>query len=343
MLFLKMKSPLNILLLLLLSTVFFSCDNDLDIIDNYRETPIIYGLLNLSQDTQYVRVQRAYLGEGNALMMAQNSDSIYYNQNEISLFLEERVFGVLRKTIPLIPDNSYLKDDGLFANYPHLIYRTDSVKLDKDAQYKLVFNNNKTGKTITGVTHLTDNIPPPVVLSNVNKTINLASENPLKVKISSVKNGKVYGLHVLFFYVERNLTDPTNTYHLKSLDFKLNDIVSNFSTFNPNQTIEFLMYPDDFFRFIGDRIPIDSSTERRALQTSMDFIFTTGAEDFYIYYTANQSSSSLSESVPDFTNLSEGRGVFSSRNTNIFDRIKLNSASIDSLVFGRYTHNRFSY
>lgn len=139
------------------------------------------------------------------------------------------------------------------------------------------------------------------------------------------------------------MTDPTNTYHLKSLDFKLNDIVSNFSTFNPNQTIEFLMYPDDFFRFIGDRIPIDSSMERRALQTSMDFIFTTGAEDFYIYYTANQSSSSLSESVPDFTNLSEGRGVFSSRNTNIFDRIKLNSASIDSLVLGRYTHNRFSY
>lgn len=73
-----MKLILKLLLFLSVSTVFYGCNNELDIIDDYRETPVIYGLLNLSDSIQYVRVQKAYLGEGNALLMAQYSDSIYY-------------------------------------------------------------------------------------------------------------------------------------------------------------------------------------------------------------------------------------------------------------------------
>lgn len=307
--------------------------------DDYRETPVIYGLLSASDTVQYVRVQKAYLGEGNALLMAQNSDSIYYDKNDISLHLVELVNGVFMQTIPMIAVDTLPKNEGLFVNYPHLIYGIQGLTLNQDATYKLVFENKKTGKTVTGSTGLVGNLEVPTVLAF--PKINLASENPLPIKIFPVKNGKVYGLHVIFNYAEKKRSDPGNIYQYKSIDFKFSDIIN--TNVNSTQTLNFLMQGDAFYSFIGAHVPKDSSLKRPAIFTTMDFVFTIGAEDFYIYYSVNQPSSNLTQSVPDFTNLSDGKGIFSSRNKTVFYDIGLNGPSTDSLVSGRFTDDRFDY
>lgn len=339
MLFSKMKLPLNLLPLLLISHIFCSCNNDLDVIDDYRETPVIYGLLNPSDTIQYVRIQKAYLGKGNALIMAQNSDSIYYDKNDISVNLEELLSGIFIKTIPLVPIDTFTKNDGLFVNTPHLIYATPVYALRKDATYKLVFVNNQTGKTVTGTTGIVGTLEVPTALAF--PYINIAGDNPLQIKFSPVTNAKVYGLHVIFNYAEKDTIDPGNNYRYKSLDFKFADIVNSNS--NSNILLNFLMKGDDFYSFIGSHIPINKSLKRPAILTTMNFVFTIGAEDFYIYYSVNQPSSNITQSIPDFTNLSNGKGVFSSRNKTVFNGIKLNDASIDTLVAGKYTHDRFDY
>ena len=80
----KKKSAFFVLCLVL-GLLISSCDNSLDILDEYKETPIVYGLLNKNDTVHYVRIQKGFLGEGNALLMAQYADSIYYDTSEVDV------------------------------------------------------------------------------------------------------------------------------------------------------------------------------------------------------------------------------------------------------------------
>jgi len=37
-----------------------ACSTDLDVIGDYKETMIVYGLLDQAQDTQYVKINKAF-------------------------------------------------------------------------------------------------------------------------------------------------------------------------------------------------------------------------------------------------------------------------------------------
>ena len=57
--------------------VFFleACEEDFDITASYKDVTVVYGLLDLGDDTTYLRINKAFLGDGNALLMAQVEDS----------------------------------------------------------------------------------------------------------------------------------------------------------------------------------------------------------------------------------------------------------------------------
>ena len=81
--------------------VLISCNNDLEINENWKDIPVIYGVLNPGSDENidnisgsgrnydhYVRVQKSFLGDGSALTYTQVSDSIYYDPDNIDVWLE---------------------------------------------------------------------------------------------------------------------------------------------------------------------------------------------------------------------------------------------------------------
>jgi len=66
-------------LCLYLSVVLLSsCSTDFNTTAPYKEIMVVYGLLNPVDQTQYIRVGKAYLGEGNSIVMAQQKDSINF-------------------------------------------------------------------------------------------------------------------------------------------------------------------------------------------------------------------------------------------------------------------------
>ena len=73
----------------------------------------------------------------------------------------------------------------------------------------------------------------------------------------------------------------------------------------------------------------------------MDFIITGGAEEFYTYYAVNNQSSTVGDHIPEYTNLVNGKGIFSSRSVRIYPKKLLNNASRDSLLNGQYTKGLF--
>lgn len=317
--------------LLLLS----ACDNTLDLIDDYRETPVVYGLLNEKDTVHFVRVQKAYLGEGNAYLMGQNSDSIYYDTADIRLYLDEFKNGLFQKTYSFQPRFDIVKQEGVFVDKPHIVYALSGLKLNASQRYTLRFENLSSGLKTEGDMQP---VAAPVQLTlGAAFNVNIAGDDPFRVKYYSSKNGKMYGLTVRFKYLER----PTGSlvYTTRSVDFKLSDQLS-INTLG-NQLMEFLLNGKEFYAFLGNTIPVNPALERPATACRLDFIFRVGSEEFYTYYVVGQPSNAVF-SVPEYTNLSPpGKGIFTSRYSGTWSDYPLSSASIDTLRYGQYTADRF--
>ncbi len=325
-----------------LSLLLTACNNDLDVIDDYQETPIIYSLLNAYDSVQYVRVEKAFLGEGNALLMAQSVDSLYYDTADVSVSLVKYKNSVLVDTMKLKPTDQIAKDEGLFADYPHLLYRSDGLKLlDTEANYKLYFHNKKSGVTITAVTpvvkQVTLNPLLPSPLPNPSSTINFASDDPLIIGVVTPAKGKFLSLVIRINYVD-SIPGALQSQH-RTLNYSQPVMVAATST--GGQNFEYQIDGDLFYQFVGRNVKKDPNIYRDASLFSIDFIFTVGAEEFYTYYVVNLPSTSINDNIPEYTNLSSGKGIFSSRSIRIYPNKKLNNASRDSLINGQYTNGRF--
>ena len=62
--------------------LFTACETDFPVNAEWEEITVVHGLLDASTDTQYIRINKAYLGEEDAMLMAQYSDSINFNPND---------------------------------------------------------------------------------------------------------------------------------------------------------------------------------------------------------------------------------------------------------------------
>ena len=55
--------------------VFTSCDKDIEINDDYKDITIIYGLLDPTDSISYLRIEKAFLSNGDIYQAAQIPDS----------------------------------------------------------------------------------------------------------------------------------------------------------------------------------------------------------------------------------------------------------------------------
>ena len=149
--------------------LFSACSTDLAVIGNYKETLVVYGLLDQSQLKQYIKINKAFLGEGNSFEYAQIKDSSQF-VNSLSVVLKRIKNGVEIDSYNFSPDNTIEKNPGVFyaPEQSNAIYsfETPAGTLNVDSDYKLIVKNNQSGKEISAQTAL------------VNDFGNLSSPNP---------------------------------------------------------------------------------------------------------------------------------------------------------------------
>ena len=51
------------------------------------EKIVVYGLLDRSKDTQFVKINKAFLGEDDAMIMAQNSDITNFSTGDLKVII----------------------------------------------------------------------------------------------------------------------------------------------------------------------------------------------------------------------------------------------------------------
>ena len=66
----------------------YSCEEDFEINAPYQDITVVYGLIDQGQDTIFLKINKAFLGDGNVLEMAKIEDSSEY-VNGLEATIEE--------------------------------------------------------------------------------------------------------------------------------------------------------------------------------------------------------------------------------------------------------------
>jgi len=107
------------LLLIFIAVFVLSCDNELDLVAESKEVPVVYGLIDQADTAQYIRVERIFVDKEIApAEIAQNPDSLYYEGiNGVFASSPNYLYKILTADIPLIEEEEIrLSIEGIFED-----------------------------------------------------------------------------------------------------------------------------------------------------------------------------------------------------------------------------------
>lgn len=328
-----MKSVFKLSFLAVFISFFYSCSEKVNLVGDFKETAVVYGLLDHSDSIHFIKITRAFIGPGNALEIAKIPDSSYFNQVEATV--SEFVNGNLTRTWVLEDTIVENKDtNGAFYGPEQKVYyfRTlpttvsssglngviqtspnpQLTSLNPDATYKFKAIINGGEFEVTGETELVKGITTTTASQNF--TFKFAN-NPGEyistgVAVSNSGNSFVVNTQLDIAFNEHRGNDITE----KRFNWQLGEV----STL-PGTAKTFSALGQSFYDLIKANVSNDPTITRRTFN-GIYVTVTGGAEELYNYMVVNQPSSTLAQSKPNYTNLtvSNGKrvvGIFSSRQT----------------------------
>jgi hypothetical protein len=316
--------------------LFSMCSTEIELLDDWKETCVVYGLMDQTMPKQYVRIQKTFLGPNNAYDMAQQYDSINYI-NVLDVKIEQLQNGNVINTFQLQPDTFYNKQYGDFYAPMQVIYSFDTPSgLSDQYQYRLKVYNSATGNTCDATTSLIEdfNIISPSV-----SAIGFTNPNPnasVEIKWQGSPSARIYQLGMYFNYLE---TDLNNVTTMKTTPiYTVGSLETTLQTANGNQSMK--MGIDNFYRFVALSVPDDNNVISREA-VNVDFVVYAGGNELNDYIKLNGVSTGIAQERPSYTNINNGLGVFSSR-TYSTRTYGVSAATDDSLSYGRFTcHLKF--
>jgi hypothetical protein len=312
-----MKYFKAVIFFILSTYILTSCKNDIDVNADWKDITVVYGLLDQSDSVHYLKITKAFLGEGNALVFAQIPDSSNY-QGKLEVRMEGWENNSLQQTISFdtITISNKEEGDSIFY-YPHqLVYKSvGSQVLNSNYIYKLFIRDPRTGKEITAETSLVQKMPDIAKPDPAPAKATFLPNTKNQVEWTSAQGGKRYQLVARFFYLETKIADPSQQ-ALKSVDWVIFNDLKTENTLG-GSLMKFSYPADVFYTVLGSHIPVDPSVERTA--SRMEYIFTVAADDLNTYMEVTEPSFTIVQEKPPFTNITNGIGIFSSRHDNTKD------------------------
>ncbi|MCF8370350.1 MAG: hypothetical protein K9H64_01930 [Bacteroidales bacterium] len=329
----------SLILIFPLLFLFITCSTDFDINADWKDIAVVYSLLDPTAPTQYVKLNKAFLGDADAYIMAQESDSLYYPEAEV--FLEPlndtaHVYDNYGKVVrfKLEETTDIQKDSGIFAFDYNKIYYTNEPISDYD-NYGLVIKipgKEKISSTTTLVTDLSVTKPTSWDKVSLATTTGYLS---YRVEWKTNEVAEIYNLTLRFHYRE---ISPT----LEVSDHYVDWAQPSKRKFGTDKELELDISGKAFYQFVASAIaPGIEGTKRKALY--IDFMFTLAGKELASYIDVNGPSEGIIQEKPSFTNINNGIGVFSSLFTKTVPKVDLTSLTVDMLSCGEITsHLRFA-
>ena len=301
-------------LLFLILPLLFSCETDFDVNANWKDVTIVYGLIDPNNEDQLIKINKAYLGQGDAIQMASISDSTNYDPSNLIVKIHrvrEQVFNTYDTLSTVVLTDTVLdKDDGLFSTDDNIIYtfKKPSSFYNINSIYVLEILNLLSGQKVTSETEIINSFS----FESLNPSFEWGLYNgeladSLRFRTKNIEwqnsnNGVIYQLDILINYLENGIVN--------SLSWS--QPLVEYSSGNMSLKIK----GDQFFQFLENNL--DNNTTKQFL--NLDLVMTIGAQDLKTYIDVNQPFSGIVQERPVFSNIDNGVGLFSSRYT--YDDIK---------------------
>lgn len=316
------------------------CKSDLEVSAPYKEITVVYGLLSKNDDTCWLKINKAFLGEGNALEYAQIPDSNEYTDAQFDGTIsttDGSQSWTLQETIVNRPV-------GIFNGPQHKMYYfvPGAGGLNEDATYRL--DAIAKGNVVNATTPLVKDFNIYSTTSNPNTLINFKTGNGFvnyEIQWFTAGNGKRYEVTFTFFYDEKR-SDGSITG--KSFTAPVATFISDGQV---NDQVGVALNGENFFQTVAARVPEDDDVVYRQFQ-GIEFNWAVAGPDLHTYLALSEPISGIVEERPDYTNINGGYGLLSSRifkstpqNANSYaTRKRLGPLSMTELLTGSYTGSR---
>ena len=346
-----MKKIQNILLLFVLIVTIISCEKDFQTTADYKDITIVYALLDQHDQNIYIKVNKAFLGEGDALIMAQQPDSSNYS-GKLNVRIDEYEGNNKVRTIEFDTTTLYNKEPGIFYYPNQPIYKSkpfqwydityfvgpegdtidyDTIWLNQNHKYKLSVLYPDSSKEITSQTYLIHDFT--ITKPGYSKIIKFTNDPDATTTIRWNKPTSSEGSDQLYRY-ELSMKLNYREYSLgqdtiqKSLTF--------FSvTLSPSENLDEISYyfnDENFFSACQKHIPYSDPQQEANVKgrysQNIEIDVAVANEDFTLYLEVYEPSTSIVQEKPVYTNIENGIGLFSSR----FKKIKTKKLHTETIA-----------
>jgi hypothetical protein len=321
-----------------------ACSTDFDVIDKWKDRTIVFGLLNSNDSIHYVKINKAYLGAGNAYEYAVIRDSSEYSQ--LTARIEEfNSSGAWVATYNLRDTLLNTREPGLFYYPEQKVYYFKKNNLNEDNSYKLIANVGENGKEIQGQTNIVKQGFFNSAISNPFLAIPFANSNSsqtdiypnLNIKFNKPENANRCDVYLCLNFIEHTTSGVTG----KKVEWR----IYSATDLNPSSQTEITLPAyngKSFYQTISNLVQPNPNVIKRVAK-SIDFVLYASHPDLTTYISVNEPSTGIVQEKPLFTNLTTADntvyGIFSSRKEIRVKAKMINENSMRELCTGQYTGN----
>ena len=333
-------------LILIFPFFFFlvSCAKDINLYADYKEVPVVYGLLDANADTTFIKITRAFYVQGDdAAQIAMNPDSSNY-PGKLDVRLTEFCNGDSVRQLILDTITIGDKQPGMFyAPKQKLYYTTERLcKNTKNETYQYKLTIQLRDRTLVSVTDMVGSGAFKVKSLAVNYSMAYFGVNKA-LEFYPATNACSYDVSMSFTFKEQRT--PWDDSIPRTMIWKLGTY-SNFelSTHIVDDYYQIFYRPEKFYEQLKDFLGADTAIaglSRFIGDYPVEIIIDAAGPELTHYIEWSSIGNYGTQGGNDFTLIDGGVGLFSSRMTTS-RKVRLAGTTVPDLLDHRNWGFKFS-
>jgi len=312
-----------------------SCSNDIDLTAEWKDIPIVYGLISKTDTANYIRVEKAFLDNDiSALDLAQIPDSLYYDNISVQIKSLDANNPVTYDLVRVDGNlEGFVREEGVFADAPNYLYKLKLAageSLVGNEDYELVINRGDNSELVTATAKIVGDIEmrkpdtDPMTADPIDW-----QQSGLNIKWRGARGSAVFDVTVYLNIEENDISNPAND-RIVTIEWKIENNIPAIYT-NGQVNMDTRLNKIDLFQILNSRLEVDPTISRNFL--SVDILVTAGGQALDDYISAGNANTGITSTqvIPTFSNLSEGFGIFSSKSSVLQEGYVLSGPTIDSI------------
>ena len=278
------------------------CDNEIDINAPWKETPVVYAFLDPNTGTQYLRIEKTYQNSVDLTTEegAKINDSLYFDTIVVKVKSSNQ-------TVTFSKTTEIPKETGFFSSGTHYLYKGNLTPI-KNTNYTLEIYSPKTQNTYLSTTTAIGTSDLTAVSFRFSRP-----EYFVNVTVTPIDGAVDIGTTLRFKYLEyaTSIADADTFVVDYTVDETPSASGSNLR-YNINNRV--------LVNYIKDLIPVKAGYTRQII--GFDLFYIGGGKEITDLMNIMKPSAMVVQKKLEYSNISGGLGIFSSRSVNFDSNIQ---------------------